>query len=401
MRVESWINFPPYIHLLMLANVLIRIAILSIVPFFPLAFSHDPWVANLLVSGFLSGDLIGGMLVGYLADKYKESSFSILFSLGLVAIGSVFLLFPQQSSGLISIFSFLMGCGIYGVSIIITSYIAQGTKDELKKTAFQYQFWAGNVASMFGVGLGWLALDMHKNEFLFIYNCLSIVLASLILLFVKKKEPFSGFKVSCEKINLHSLFKLLSPYILTMLVVRLTLSICHQQLRTTLPIFLNQHSIDSNKLYSYSLIVSILISIALQRPIDRITETRSWVRIFLLFCLPAGMLLLSLQGMIPLLIATAFYTLGEMVVFPLTQYLSEKRFPSESKTTSFGFLNLARIGFVIGGPIGVIVGDYSSYSAVFLFSAVLLLMAVAAVEVFLKKDRTQEEQTVSTKISPL
>jgi MFS family permease len=394
MRVESWVNFPSYIHLLMLANVLIRTATLSIAPFFPLVFSHDPWLANLLLSGFLSGDLVGGMLVGYLADKYKKSSISVLFSLGLVLIGSFFLLLLSPNSWIIVVFSFLMGCGIYGINIVITSYIFQKTEEELKKTAFQYQFWAGNVASLFGITLG--ALNMHKAGFLFIYNCFSVTLASFILLLVKRRESLSNLKITAQTVNLKSIFKLLSPYILTMLVVRLTFCICHQQLRTTLPAFISQYSVDSNKLYTYSLIVSILISIALQRPIDRIIEAKNWARVFLLLCLPIGMFSLALQGILPLLIATALYTLGEMVVFPLIQYLSEKKFPSESKTTSFGFLNLARIGFVIGGPLGAVVGNYSSYSAVFLFSAVILLFAIIAVEMFLKKDKILKKQALPT-----
>ena len=91
------------------------------------------------------------------------------------------------------------------------------------------------------------------------------------------------------------------------------------------------------------------------------------------------MALLSLPSTWALYLAITLYSMGEVVAFPLCQHLSERTIPDQAKGTSFGLLNLTRIGFVLGGPAGAIISTRTSHAWVFLLFGLCLGLAVVLV----------------------
>jgi MFS family permease len=88
-----WGGLPIQVHGLMLASALLRMAAIALLPFIPVLLPGQPWTANLIISAFLSGDLLGGLLLGYWADRYARRLVCMISGGVILLTGTLFLLF--------------------------------------------------------------------------------------------------------------------------------------------------------------------------------------------------------------------------------------------------------------------------------------------------------------------
>jgi len=379
-----WGGLPLHVHGLMAASGLLRMAAIALLPFVPVLLPAQPWTANLIMSAFLSGDLLGGLFLGYWADR-SARRLGCMISGGLILLaGTLFLLFEITRPWLVASLAFLVGFGVLGTGILVLAWMTRITPEPSRKALFQYQFWAANVISVLGFGLGWAILRWMDVRCLCVVNLLVIAFAYSILLFYELKGGFAPPKDPSLSSGLVRALRTLSPWLWALAGVRFLLAMAHQQLRTTLPYYLGVYDSDPGTVYAVSIFLNLLVSIVLQRPIEHAAERSERLRTAFLCCLPMGMAILSLPRAWALYLAITLYSLGEVVAFPLCQHLAERTIPEQAKGTCFGVLNLTRIGFVLGGPAGALISTRASHVWVFLLFGLCLGLAVHLVRLHLK-----------------
>jgi len=379
-----WVKLPIHVHGLMAASALLRMAAIALLPLVPVILPDHPWTANLIMSACLFGDLLGGLFLGYWADHSpRHMGCLILGGLTLLA-GTLFLLFGISRPWLLASLAFLVGFGIFGTGILVLAWMTRITPEPSRKALYQYQFWAANVTSLVGFGMGWGLLRWMDVRCLCVVNLLVIAFAYSILLLCEFNGGFVLTKDGSHGLALVRALRALSPWLWALAWVRFLLALAHQQLRTTLPYYLRVYNPDPGSVYALSIFLNLVVSIGLQRPIEQAAERSEHFRTAFLCCLPLGMALLSLPSAWALYLAITLYSLGEVVAFPLCQHLAERTIPEQAKGTCFGLLNLTRIGFVLGGPAGALISTRTSHACVFLLFGLFLGLAVLLVQLHIK-----------------
>jgi len=379
-----WGGLPIQVHGLMVASALLRMAAIGLLPFIPVLLPGQPWTANLVISAFLSGDLLGGLFLGYWADRSARQLVCMISGGVILLTGTLFLLFGITRPWLLASLAFWVGFGVLGMGILVLAWMTRITPEPSRKALYQYQFWAANVISVSGFGLGWAILRWMDVRCLCVVTLLVIAFAHSILLLCELKGGFVPPTDPGHGIGLARTLQALSPWLWALALVRFLLALAHQQLRTTLPYYLGVYHSDPGPVYVISIFLNLLVSIGLQRPIEHAAERSERLRTAFLCCLPMGMALLSLPRTWALYLAVSLYSLGEVVAFPLCQHLAERTVPEQAKGTCFGLLNLTRIGFVLGGPAGALISIQASYAWVFLLFGLCLGLAVLLVRLHLK-----------------
>ena len=384
MRGWFWGGLPLGVHGLMAASALLRMAAIALLPFVPVLLPGQPWSANLIMSAFLAGDLLGGLFLGHWADRFSRHM-GCMISGGLVLLaGPLFLLAGIVRPWLVASLAFVAGFGILGTGILVLAWMTLITPEPCRKALYQYQFWAANVISVLGFGLGWAVLRWVGVRALCVVNLLVITIAYSILFWCGREGRLVPPEDRNHGLALIGALRHLGPWLWTLAWVRLLLSLAHQQLRTTLPFYLGVYDSDPASVYAVSIFLNLLVSIGLQRPIEHAAERSERLRMAFLFCLPMGMTLLSLPSAWALYLSIIIYSLGEVVAFPLCQHLSERMIPEQAKGTGFGLLNLTWAGFVLGGPAGTLICTRASHAWVFLLFGVCLGVAVLLIRVHVK-----------------
>ncbi|AOY16919.1 MFS transporter [Bacillus sp. ABP14] len=259
------------------------------------------------------------------------------------------------------------------------------TKPEYRLLVYNLRYGAINVGVAIGPLVG-LQIGSAKSTIPFLVAAGVYILYTAILAFQFKKYPIEKKKVNIEKpvTMLNAIRILRKDVVFLVALVGIILSNCgFSHLTTTVSqYFANAHIFqDGVKLFSYMLALNAVVVVIIQYPVIQMCKKYT-----LLGSIMVGTLFVSgglfgfgiVESMLGAAICTIIFTIGEVLMFSMTDVFIDDIAVSQLKGTYFGAMGFSGIGAVIGPWFGGVLLDYYGYQNGFVvFSALAIFSTVA------------------------
>ncbi|MES5845582.1 MULTISPECIES: MFS transporter [unclassified Bacillus cereus group] len=259
------------------------------------------------------------------------------------------------------------------------------TKPEYRLLVYNLRYGAINVGVAIGPLVG-LQIGSAKSTIPFLVAAGVYILYTAILAFQFKKYPIEKKKVNIEKpvTMLNAIRILRKDVVFLVALVGIILSNCgFSHLTTTVSqYFANAHIFqDGVKLFSYMLALNAVVVVIIQYPVIQMCKKYTP-----LGSIMVGTLFVSgglfgfgiVESMLGAAICTIIFTIGEVLMFSMTDVFIDDIAVSQLKGTYFGAMGFSGIGAVIGPWFGGVLLDYYGYQNGFVvFSALAIFSTVA------------------------
>ncbi|MCU7675282.1 MDR family MFS transporter [Bacillus thuringiensis] len=259
------------------------------------------------------------------------------------------------------------------------------TKPEYRLLVYNLRYGAINVGVAIGPIVG-LQIGSAKSTIPFLVAAGVYILYTAILAFQFKKYPMEKKKVSTEKpvTMLNAIRILRKDIVFLVALVGIILSNCgFSHLTTTVSqYFANAHIFeDGVKLFSYMLALNAIVVVIIQYPVIQMCKKYTP-----LVSIMVGTLFVSgglfgfgiAESTLGAAICTIIFTIGEVLMFSMTDVFIDGIAVSHLKGTYFGAMGFSGIGAVIGPWLGGVLLDYYGYQNGFIvFSALAIFSTVA------------------------
>lgn len=391
-KSSSKYSFHPFVWMLITGVLLMRMGTSLSVPFITL-YLHEKAGLNffdtgLIVSSSFIAYVIGGFIGGTLSDRYGRSpliiSALLAYSLSFFAFG-----FLGQKIHL----SYLLGITFALLNLIVgvsrswsetlgQALIADLTLPEQKRNAFSIRYTAANIGAAIGPAIGaWLGFSGSMAGFyltgtlLFIYFCLFCVAMFCYQQSLHRhaeKSPLINFKDAFAVLIRD---KTMAYFVLGGLLVYF--GFVQQEVSFAVIILNHTHS---THIFSILLTLNALIVVFLQIPIVKLLENYSP-----LSGMMVGVLLIAV-GIVGIALAgdqnwryiasECFFTLGEILVFPLSGIVIDTLAPPALRGTYFGAAGLQYFGRAVGPIIAGIMMQNVGGSLTMILIAIVELLSI-------------------------
>ncbi|RKF46467.1 MFS transporter [Bacillus wiedmannii] len=259
------------------------------------------------------------------------------------------------------------------------------TKPEYRLLVYNLRYGAINVGVAIGPLVG-LQIGSAKSTIPFLVAAGVYILYTAILAFQFKKYPIEKKKVNIEKpvTMLNAVRILRKDVVFLVALIGIILSNCgFSHLTTTVSqYFANAHIFqDGVTLFSYMLALNAIVVVVIQYPVIQICKKYTP-----LTSIMVGTLFVSggvfgfgiAESMLGAAICTIIFTVGEVLMFSMTDVFIDDIAVSHLKGTYFGVMGFSGIGAVIGPWLGGVLLDYYGYQNGFIvFSALAIISTVA------------------------
>jgi len=259
------------------------------------------------------------------------------------------------------------------------------TKPEYRLLVYNLRYGAINVGVAIGPIVG-LQIGSAKSTIPFLVAAGVYILYTAILAFQFKKYPMEKKKVSTEKpvTMLNAMRILRKDIVFLVALVGIILSNCgFSHLTTTVSqYFANAHIFeDGVKLFSYMLALNAIVVVIIQYPVIQMCKKYTP-----LTSIMVGTLFVSgglfgfgiVESMLSAAVCTIIFTIGEVLMFSMTDVFIDDIAIAHLKGTYFGAMGFSGIGAVIGPWFGGVLLDYYGYQNGFVvFSALAIFSTVA------------------------
>ncbi|UIJ64588.1 MFS transporter [Bacillus cereus] len=259
------------------------------------------------------------------------------------------------------------------------------TKPEYWLLVYNLRYGAINVGVAIGPIVG-LQIGSAKSTIPFLIAAGVYILYTAILAFQFKKYPMEKKKVSTEKpvTMLNAMRILRKDIVFLVALVGIILSNCgFSHLTTTVSqYFANAHIFeDGVKLFSYMLALNAIVVVIIQYPVIQMCKKYTP-----LASIMVGTLFVSgglfgfgvVESMLGAAVCTIIFTIGEVLMFSMTDVFIDDIAVAHLKGTYFGAMGFSGIGAVIGPWFGGVLLDYYGYQNGFaIFSALAIFSTVA------------------------
>lgn len=259
------------------------------------------------------------------------------------------------------------------------------TKPEYRLLVYNLRYGAINVGVAIGPLVG-LQIGSAKSTIPFLVAAGVYILYTAILAFQFKKYPIEKKKVNKEKpvTMLNAMRILRKDIVFLVALVGIILSNCgFSHLTTTVSqYFANAHIFeDGVKLFSYMLALNAIVVVIIQYPVIQMCKNYTP-----LTSIMVGTLFVSgglfgfgiVESMLGAAVCTIIFTIGEVLMFSMTDVFIDDIAVAHLKGTYFGAMGFSGIGAVIGPWFGGVLLDYYGYQNGFVvFSALAIFSTVA------------------------
>ncbi|WP_088351679.1 MDR family MFS transporter [Bacillus cereus] len=259
------------------------------------------------------------------------------------------------------------------------------TKPEYRLLVYNLRYGAINVGVAIGPIVG-LQIGSAKSTIPFLVAAGVYILYTAILAFQFKKYPMEKKKVSTEKTvtMLNAMRILRKDIVFLVALVGIILSNCgFSHLTTTVSqYFANAYIFeDGVKLFSYMLALNAIVVVIIQYPVIQMCKKYTP-----LTSIMVGTLFVSgglfgfgiVESMLGAVVCTIIFTIGEVLMFSMTDVFIDGIAVAHLKGTYFGAMGFSGIGAVIGPWFGGVLLDYYGYQNGFaVFSALAIFSTVA------------------------
>jgi predicted MFS family arabinose efflux permease len=343
-------------------------------------------LAGELISIYGLGALIGAYLGGWLSDRIGPLRIQKI-SLILNGIGYILLdfFFTPFMIGLLLFGSAIVGEAFRPAS---TTVLAAHSPPDLRSRVFAL----GRLAVNLGVAIGPTAggiLALYDYSYLFWVDGLTCLLAAAVLFYF-----FPGTKRLTEKRQRLEAAPKLSPLkdhgFLFLLCIQLMISMAFFQLYNTWPLYMNQFYHLPENMIGYLFALNALLIITLEMPLIHKLGKVKPLRIMT----PGSLFIFAGFAIIPLghsfcyaAVTVMVWTVGEMLVFPLSTTFIANRAPDNIRGQYMGMHTFTfSLAFVVAPKVGTYVYQQLSPEHLWYGIGILGIFAFMALRILERRE---------------
>ncbi|MBO1581020.1 MFS transporter [Bacillus sp. XF8] len=276
------------------------------------------------------------------------------------------------------------------------------TKPEYRLLAYNLRYGAINVGVAIGPLVG-LQIGSAKSTTPFLIAAGVYVLYTIVLALQFKKYPLGEKTINLEKpVTMASAIRILrkdTVFLVALVGIILSNSGFSQFTTTVSQYFANSYVFQNGvTLFSYMLTLNAIIVVVIQYPVIQICKKYTPLVSIMVGTLFVSGGLLGFgtgESISSMVLCTIIFTVGEVLMFSMTDVFIDDISVSHLKGTYFGAMGFSGIGAVIGPWFGGLLLDYYGYQNGFAVFSILAIFSVVAFPILLltrsllsKRDRT-------------
>ncbi len=362
-----------------------RLSTFFVMPFFAIYLATLGFSASVIGTVFATSALSGlfmSFFGGTLSDRYGRKQL-MLIGIGLNAL--TFTGFALATELVwFYIFSVLMGVSRSFLEPASRALISDTTQPDQRVIVYNVRYFMINIAAAIGPLLA-VVLSLTGAKSAFFVVTAVYVLYGLVISTLFRKYPFEegdGVKV---RPRLTETFRVLKEdKTFRFVIIGMIFAIIgYSQFNSTLPQFIAFHDgfSDGSRLFAYLLTVNAITVLIVQYPIMRFGIRVSPIKslFFGIATLSIGLLLIGFAAEVwVLFVAMVIFTVGEVLMFTMTDVLTDDLAPEHLRGTYFGAMGLTALGQSIGPVIGGLLLDGFDNASLPVFGSLAVLTACGA-----------------------
>lgn len=362
-----------------------RLATFFVMPFFAIYLATLGFSASVIGTIFavtaLSG-LFMSFFGGTLSDRYGRKQL-MLIGIVLNAVTFAGLALATELFWFYML-SMLMGMSRSFLEPASRALISDTTQADQRVIVYNVRYFMINIAAAIGPLLA-VVLSLTGVKTAFFVVTAVYILYGIIISILFYKYPFEEGDGIKTRPRLTETFRVLRDdrTFRAVIIGMIFAIIGYSQFNSTLPQFiaLRDGLEDGSRLFAYLLTTNAITVLIVQYPIMRFGIRVSPIKslFFGISTLSFGLLLIGFATVEwVLFVAMAIFTVGEVLMFTMTDVLTDELAPEHLRGTYFGAMGLTSLGQTVGPIIGGVLLDTFGQSSLPVFGSLALLTGCGA-----------------------
>ncbi|WP_036722861.1 MDR family MFS transporter [Paenibacillus forsythiae] len=334
---------------------------------------------------------------GYLSDLFGRQRV-LLFS--AFAWSVVFALFFVANS----VFLFFISNALNGICQSIfepssKALLSDISEDKNRLQIFNLRYTAINIGVIFGPMLG-LKLGSSHNTFPFLIAGLTYLLYGASLVFSFSKFKIEERKANPDPISIRTALNVTrkdTVFVVTLAGMILSIS-GYAHFSSTLPQYFAEKMKNGAQLFSFLLSLNAFVAITVQYPLVKIMK-----KIHPLNSLILGNIFISFSlffvpftsNSILLMMIVLFFTIGEVLIFSMIDFVIDDLAKPGLKGTYFGAFGFNRLGNVLGPWLGGFLLSTFHNDSLYIFSTISITTLLGIPALVFSKNKLKAERAVN------
>jgi MFS family permease len=378
-----------------------RMATFMTIPFLAIYLTSSRGISPAIVGAIIGVSsligLFGGFIGGHISDRIGREKVMVgsIFVWIFVFIGFAL----AEHAAIFFILNALNGICRSFFEPSARALLSDVTKNENKLMVFNLRYTAINIGAALGPLIGLKLGTAESTSGFFITAIIyGMYLLSILFIFPRYREHIT-IKNKQDRVTLNSAIKILSKDTLFLLaIIGFILGVAgYSQFTSTLPQYLASSSTFSNgvTLYTYLIVINAITVLIVQYPVTRIGKYLSPLFSIMLGTLTVcgGLIGIGMATTpLELVVSLIFFTIGEVMMFTMTDLFVDQIALSHMKGVYFGAMGFTGAGGAFGPWIGGILLAYFGFSnPVPIFSLLAMISGLGfplLLFVYLKMKRT-------------
>ncbi|MDX8367745.1 MFS transporter [Cytobacillus sp. IB215665] len=370
---------------IIIGTLFARMATFMTIPFLAIYLTSvkgvSPGFAGAIIGISSIVGLFGGFIGGFLSDLYgqeKVMKYSIFIWI-FVFVGFAL----AESVVTFFILNALNGLCRSFFEPSSRALLSKVTKPKNKLLVFNLRYAAINIGAAVGPLIGLKIGSSSSTSAFFvtavIYSLYFIVL--LAMFSINQIDDSLNTKTN-ERVTMAKALKVLSAdRVFFFAVIGLIMGVCgYSQFSSTIPQYLSSSPLITNgvEVFSYLIVFNAITVLIVQYPVTRIGKRYSALTSIMIGTLTTsiGLLGFAFFTSIPFLfLSILVFTVGEVMMFTMTDLFIDQISPNEMKGLYFGAMGFTAIGSSFGPLIGGLMLEYFGYTNHFTLFSVLALIS--------------------------
>lgn len=357
-----------------------RLSTFFVMPFFAIYLATLGFSASIIGTVFAISALSGlfmSFFGGTLSDRYGRKQL-MLIGIALNAVTFTGFALVDELAWFY-VFSVLMGVSRSFLEPASRALISDTTQADQRVIVYNVRYFMINIAAAVGPLLA-VALSLTGAKGAFFVVTGVYVLYGLVISTLFRLYPFEEGDATKARPRLTETFRVLrDDRTFRFVIIGMIFAIIgYSQFNSTLPQFIafSDGFGDGSRLFAYLLTTNAVTVLLVQYPIMRFGMRVSPIKslFFGISTLSFGLLLIGFASDVwVLFVAMAIFTVGEVLMFTMTDVLTDELAPNHLRGTYFGAMGLTSLGQSIGPIIGGALLDLFGTAALPVFGTLALV----------------------------
>lgn len=387
MSVKEWLTkFHPIVMTIVLGTFFSRFAYFMSMPFLAIFLYNEkgiePHIVGIIIGGSALAGTIGGFIGGYLSDRIGRFEVMVL---AIIVWSFVFFGFAIANH----VWIFLLLNSLNGLcrswfDPTSRALLADVTEKKYRLQVFSARYYAINVGAAIGPLVGTYLGSGESMAVFYITGTVFAMYSVVIIILMKKYTRNVSFeKVSNLTFKAASTVLAKDRVLLFFLMGNIVIMIAQSQMSSTLAQYMGSSPEFENgvEIFSILLMTNAITVLVLQYPLTNYLK-----RFDPMFCLRLGSMAFSLallgfgisSNVLFLVLSMIMMTVGEIIVFIMSDVLLDNLAPNHLRGTYFGAMTFQSIGFSVGPLIGGMLLHYFGFNnGLYIFGSLSIITLMA------------------------